>query len=66
MELTITYNIEVTEIIKEPDVIENIMADRLENIAARQDQALRDGQVLLGEDLHVYDLKLFYNEEPAT
>jgi len=64
MELTVTYNIEVTEVIKDHDTIANIMADTEENMAAMQEAALR---YEFGEDdLHVYGVKRFYNEGPAV
>lgn len=64
MELTVTYNIEVTEVIKDPGTIAAIMADTEENMAAEQRLALRGS---FGEDdLHVYGVKRFYNEESAV
>lgn len=60
MELTITYNIEVTEVIKDPELIAAIMADTEE-----VESMLRDDSDDFCDDLHVYGLKLFYNEGAA-
>lgn len=62
MELTITYTIEVTEVIKDAGTINAVLADAAEDIAFEQERNLRDG-CLNVDDLRIRDVKRFLREE---
>lgn len=62
MELTITYTIEVTEVIKDEATIAAITADGVENITAIQEKNLRDSFYDVA-DVKVRDVKLFLRED---
>lgn len=61
MELTITYTIEVTEVIKDEATSAAITADGVENITAIQEKSLRDSFYDVA-DVKVRDVKLFLRE----